>query len=291
MRFLRVLVGFIILVAAASAAEIKIKVVDPRSAAVAGAQVELFHGNDATPAAVQISSPEGLAVFRGIEPAALRVRILAVGFAEQTADIAAADSGTTTVQLRLAPATETVSVTATRTPVQSNAAGADVESLNSGQLEVMRPVAADDALHFLPGAVVATTGQRGGLSSLFVRGGDSTYNKVIVDDVPVNDPGGTFDFGVLPLEGADRLEFVRGAQSTLYGSDAMTSVVQVFTRTGSTARSRTALRRGRRESRDAQTVMRHSPEPMAASTTTCSGISSTPWVRDPTTITPTRSRV
>ena len=50
----------------------------------------------------------------------------------------------------------------------------------------------------------------------------------------MNDPGGTFDFGVLPLAGADRLEFVRGAQSTLYGSDAMTSVVQVFTRTGST---------------------------------------------------------
>ena len=106
--------------------------------------------------------------------------------------------------------------------------------LNAGQLEVMRPVAADDALHFLPGAVVSTQGQRGGLSSLFVRGGESTYNKVIVDGVPVNDPGGIFDFGVLPLAGADRMEFVRGAQSTLYGSDAMTSVVQVFTRSGST---------------------------------------------------------
>ena len=138
------------------------------------------------------------------------------------------------MKLHLAPATETVTVSATRSLVPGDAAVADVESLNAGQLEVMRPVAADDALHFLPGAVVATTGQRGGLSSLFVRGGDSTYNKVIVDDVPVNDPGGNFDFGVLPLAGADRLEFVRGAQSTLYGSDAMTSVVQVFTKTGST---------------------------------------------------------
>jgi len=82
---------------------------------------------------------------------------------------------------------------------------------------------------------VDTAGQRGGIASLFVRGGDSRYNKVIVDDVPVNEPGGTFDFGVLPLAEADRLEFVRGAQSTLYGSDAMTSVVQVWTRTGSTA--------------------------------------------------------
>jgi outer membrane cobalamin receptor len=82
--------------------------------------------------------------------------------------------------------------------------------------------------------VVATAGQRGGLSSLFVRGGDSRYNKVIVDGVAVNDPGGTIDLGTLPLFEADRLEFSRGAQSTLYGSDAMTSVVQVWSRTGNT---------------------------------------------------------
>ena len=234
MRFLRIFTGFIVLVAAASAAELRIKVVDPQSAAVAGAQVELFRGDNATPAAIQTTSPEGLAVFRRVEAGPFRVRILAAGFAVQTTDVASSDAEPATVRLRLAPAAETVTVSATRTPVPTNAAGADVESLSSGQLEVMRPVAADDALHFLPGAVVGTAGQRGGLSSLFVRGGDSTYNKVIVDDVPVNDPGGTFDFGVLPLAGADRLEFVRGAQSTLYGSDAMTSVVQVFTRTGST---------------------------------------------------------
>jgi outer membrane cobalamin receptor len=51
----------------------------------------------------------------------------------------------------------------------------------------MNPVAADDALRFLPGAVVNTAGQRGGLSSLFVRGGDSNYNKVIVDGVSVTE--------------------------------------------------------------------------------------------------------
>ena len=50
----------------------------------------------------------------------------------------------------------------------------------------------------------------------------------------VDEPGGTFDFGTLPLTESDRLEFVRGAQSTLYGSDAMTSVMQIWTRTGNT---------------------------------------------------------
>ena len=134
----------------------------------------------------------------------------------------------------MATAAETVVVTATRTPVPSQAAGAQVDTLSSQQLEVMQPIAADDALRFLPGAVVNTAGQRGGISSLFVRGGESTYNKVIVDGVAIDNPGETFDFGALPLAQADRLEFVRGAQSTLYGSDAMTSVVQVWTRTGST---------------------------------------------------------
>jgi len=232
MRFFGNFVSVLVLLAAASAADLKIKVVDPQSVAVAGAQVELFRGESSTPAAIETTSADGLAIFRGADAALYRARILAAGFAEQSVDISASEVAT--VSLRLAPASETVNVSATRTLVPGSVAGADVEILSAGQLEVMRPVAADDALHFLPGAVVSTAGQRGGLSSLFVRGGESTYNKVIVDGVPVNDPGGIFDFGVLPLAGADRLEFVRGSQSTLYGSDAMSSVVQVFTHTGST---------------------------------------------------------
>jgi vitamin B12 transporter len=220
-------------VTTAFAADLKVKVVDPQSVAFFGALVELLPETGGNPSAVETTSAEGLAIFHDISGGHLRVRVLAAGFGVQIAEVASAED-TMTVQLRLAPTAETVVVTATRTLVPASEAGADVESLNSGQLEVMRPVAADDALHFLPGAIVATSGQRGGLSSLFVRGGDSTYNKVIVDEVPVNDPGGTFDFGTLSLAGTERLEFVRGAQSTLYGSDAMTSVVQVFTRTGST---------------------------------------------------------
>jgi outer membrane cobalamin receptor len=98
----------------------------------------------------------------------------------------------------------------------------------------MHPPDASDAIRFLPGAIVDSAGQRGGLASLFVRGGDSRYNKVIVDGVSITDPGGTFDFGTLPLAEADRVEFMRGTQSTLYGSDAMTSVVQVWSHTDST---------------------------------------------------------
>jgi vitamin B12 transporter len=216
-----------------ASAEIKVKVVDPQDAAVAGAQVQLLKVGKPNPAAVQSTSAEGQVIFRETASSSYRVQVLAPGFALETVDLSAT-SDAITIKLRLATAAETIVVTATRTPVLSQAAGADVSTLSSQQLEVMQPIAADDTLRFLPGAVVNTAGQRGGISSLFVRGGESTYNKVIVDGVAIDNPGETFDFGSLPLTQADRIEFVKGAQSTLYGSDAMTSVVQVWTRTGST---------------------------------------------------------
>jgi outer membrane cobalamin receptor len=233
MQFVRSVIVVISLLAAAFAAEIKIKVVDPQSAVVAGAQVVLAPQGSATPLAVATTSADGVVVFRDSTSQPLQARILARGFAEKVVDVSSS-AEVVTAELALAPTAETVVVTATRGPVLSEAAGADVEVLSGGQIEVMNPVSADGAIRFLPGAVVNTAGQRGGLSSLFVRGGDSTYNKVIVDGVTVNEPGGTFDFGTLPLTEADHMEFVRGAQSTLYGSDAMTSVVQLWTRTGST---------------------------------------------------------
>jgi vitamin B12 transporter len=238
---MRVSVGFLVgvvlsfcfsLSLAAAAADLNVKVVDPQSAAVAGAQVSLIRAKGGRVLATQTTSAEGIAPLRTDTDGPYQIRVLAPGFAAETVDISS--QAEITVNLRLATGAETVVVTATRTPVVGEAAGADVDSLSGAQLTTMQPIAADDVMRFLPGAVVNTAGQRGGLSSLFVRGGESNYNKVIVDGVTVNEPGGTFDFGTLSLEQGDRMEFVRGAQSTLYGSDAMTSVVQVWTRAGST---------------------------------------------------------
>ncbi|HUK46327.1 MAG TPA: TonB-dependent receptor [Terriglobales bacterium] len=226
-----------VLSASALAAQFTVTVVDPRSAVVPGAQVELFTKTSSRPIAVESTSAQGVAQFQNLAAAPERIHVLAAGFAEQWSTVSATSPETRnglTMALRLAPASETVVVTATRTPLPSDESGASMSLLSAAQLETMRPISAGDALRFLPGAVVNTAGQRGGLSSLFVDGGDSRYNKVIVDGVPVNDPGGTFDFGVLPLFQADRVEFLRGAQSTLYGSDAMSSVVQVWSQTGST---------------------------------------------------------
>jgi vitamin B12 transporter len=232
---MRVLFGVslaLVLSAVVFAADLTVKVVDPQSAVVAGAEVQLVHKGGSRVLATQTTSAEGVVVFHVGGRELYEVRVLAPGFAAASVEISR-EVGST-IQLQLATASETVVVSATRTPVPSEAAGADVEVLSAAQLTTMQPISANDAVRFLPGSVINTSGQHGGLSSLFVRGGESRYNKVIVDGVTINEPGGTFDFGTLPLERADRMEFVRGAQSTLYGSDAMTSVVQVWTGTGNT---------------------------------------------------------
>jgi len=224
---------------AAFSQDFDLRVVDPQSAAVARAKVSLLR-DDGKIVASQFSDATGYVLFHlghVVGLTGLKIEVLAPGFAREVVPAPISDKEVVSdfvIGLRLATASETVVVSATRTPVAGEAAGADVDTLNGPQLTTMQPIAADDVIRFLPGAVINTAGQRGGLSSLFVRGGESNYNKVIVDGVTINEPGGTFDFGTLSLAQGDRMEFVRGAQSTLYGSDAMTSVLQTWTHTGST---------------------------------------------------------
>src|SRR5581483_10648209 len=233
MRSIRPVLCLLILVASGFGAEIKVKVVDQQSAAVSGAEVILLRSGNTRPVAIRNTFADGTAILTLAPGSEYQLRVLAPGFAPEELSVPASTSSLT-VKLHVASTTETVVVTATRTPVPEQEAGASVSVLNRDELLLTQPVAAADALRFLPGAIVETAGQRGGLASLFVRGGDSRDNKVIIDGVPANEPGGTFDFGVVPLQQVERLELLRGTQSTLYGSDAMTSVVQVWTRTGST---------------------------------------------------------
>src|ERR1017187_8293471 len=237
MRLSRVFAGVSFLLAiclvSSASAEIKIKVVDPQDAAIAGAQVQLLRPGDDALVTTQVTSAEGLAVFRETGSASYRVKVLAPGFAAEMVDLSP-HAEAVTVRLRVAPEAKTVVVTATRTPAPEQETASSISLLSGAAIETMQPTSAADALRFLPAAVVDVAGQRGGLGSLFVRGGDSRYNKVLIDGVPVNDVGGTFNSSTVPLAETDRLEFLRGAQSTLYGSDAMTSVVQIFTRSGTT---------------------------------------------------------
>ncbi|HYG97591.1 MAG TPA: TonB-dependent receptor [Terriglobales bacterium] len=232
--FVSLLFLFLTLSQASSAADLAVRVLDPQAAVVNKGRVALYRENSSVPVSVQTTSGEGVARFTGLANGNYRVSVLAPGFAAETATAQLPEMNSVTVRLSLQSVAETVEVSGARTPLTVGEAAATVEQIGPHTLRNLQPIAAVDVLGFVPGVVVAQAGRRGGLGSLFVRGGESRYNKVIVDGVPVNDPGGTFNFGLLPMEQVERVELVRGAQSALYGSDAMTSVVQMWTRTGTT---------------------------------------------------------
>ncbi|MSR36291.1 MAG: TonB-dependent receptor [Gemmatimonadetes bacterium] len=123
-------------------------------------------------------------------------------------------------------------VTATRLPLPRAAVPAAVTVLDGDELRARGVRFVADALKEVPGAAVVRTGSDGGVTSLFLRGGESDYVQVLVDGIVVNDPGGAFDLGHLTLDDVERIEVVRGPVSVLYGSDAVTGVVHVITRRG-----------------------------------------------------------
>jgi vitamin B12 transporter len=136
-----------------------------------------------------------------------------------------------------------VVVTATRLPLPADAVSVSVTVIRGQDLAARGVRTVADALRDVLGAAVARAGAQGGQTSLFLRGGESDYVKVLVDGVPVNQPGGAYDFAHLTTDAVERIELVRGPVSVLYGSDAVTGVVQVFTRTG-TGRPRASLELG-----------------------------------------------
>ncbi len=129
---------------------------------------------------------------------------------------------------RIAP----VVVTATRSPLAAGRTPASTSVVTGEQLRREGIATVVDALRRVPGVSVVQTGSYGGQTSLFMRGGESKFAKVLIDGVPVNDAGGAFDFSTLSTDNLDRIEIVRGPASVLYGSDAMAGVVQLFTRPG-----------------------------------------------------------
>ena len=129
---------------------------------------------------------------------------------------------------RVAP----VVVTATRSPIAAGHTPSSVTVVSGEQLRSQGITTLTDALRQVPGLAVVQTGSYGGATSLFIRGGESKYAKILIDGVPVNDAGGAYDLSTLSTDNLDRIEIVRGPVSVLYGSDAMAGVVQLFTRRG-----------------------------------------------------------
>jgi vitamin B12 transporter len=233
MRVFRLVICYLFLLSiSAFALDLRVRVVDPSSAVVNGARVAVY-SLDGKALGVSTTVGSGAASFKDVSGnKRVMVRVDAAGFASLETIVAAQPE--ITVKLSVAPAEHTVVVTADATPLEAAKAGAAVSALDSDTLGLLNLPSLSDNLRFVSGVSVADSGRGGGLSTLFVRGGESNYNKVILDGVPVNEDGGVFNSGVVPTYQVDRVEMARGAVSTLYGSDAMTSVTQLWSATGVT---------------------------------------------------------
>lgn len=160
-----------------------------------------------------------------------RVEVRLTGFEPASVPCASAAAGQSLrLVLNVAPIQETTIVTATRTEAPASQAGASATVFTAEDLERRQTPLVADLLMATPGSMVVRSGAPGSLTSLFVRGGESDYNKVLLDGVPLNEPGGSFYLNNLTTENLERVEIVRGAYSSLFGSDAMASVIQLFTR-------------------------------------------------------------
>ncbi len=123
---------------------------------------------------------------------------------------------------------ESVVVTATGHETPESNVGTSITVLDRRDIEQRHALSTIDLLRTIPGIVAVRSGGVGNLTGVFVRGGESTYNKVLLDGLPLNEPGGAFNFASLSPEHIERIEVLRGAHSALFGSDAMASVIQLF---------------------------------------------------------------
>jgi vitamin B12 transporter len=127
---------------------------------------------------------------------------------------------------------EEVVVVANRAPEPLYKIGSSVTVLDAADIKASQAVIAADLLAQTPGITMARAGGPGQPTSIFIRGAESDQTVVVIDGVTLNDPsttGGGFDFQNLLIGDISRMEILRGAQSTLYGSQAIGGVINIVT--------------------------------------------------------------
>src|SRR5882762_6242559 len=138
------------------------------------------------------------------------------------------------LKLQLERLSDNVVVTAQAEPTLAQETTASVTVITRDEIAARQSVTLPDLLLFVPGIAIGRTGPEGGSASVFLNGGNSSYTKVLVDGATVNEPGNAVDFSNFTLDNIDKVEVVRGAESALYGTDALAGVIQVFTHRGTT---------------------------------------------------------
>jgi vitamin B12 transporter len=128
---------------------------------------------------------------------------------------------------------ESVVVSATRFDIPLDQSPASASVINSEEMEQKQIQRVSDALREVPGLSVVQTGSPGQLTSVFTRGLRSEHTQILLDGIPINQGlQGAFNFADFTTDDIDRVEVVRGPQSTIYGPRALAGVIQIFTKQG-----------------------------------------------------------
>jgi vitamin B12 transporter len=199
-----------------------------------GATVELVseHGETALHAK---SDARGHYHFAAIPPGAYWLTARLRGFAPRRVVLRFRGGAayTYTVTLALAPVEQSVVVTATGAPEPGAQVGETVSTITAAQLRRQRPLTVSDLLAQRPGVQVVRDGAVGGLTSLFIRGGASQFTTVLLDGMPIQRPDlGYFDYATLLPAGIQQVQILRGPDSVVYGSDAISGVVALTSASG-----------------------------------------------------------
>jgi len=218
-------------------------VTDPSHRAISGAKIALSESagnlaaaNSTSGSRVETSSDaSGHFEFRA-HPGRYRISISRESFkqVEREIDISPASVRELDFQLALEPLASSVIVTAESNPVEVTSTVAPVDVITRAQIEHREETTLPNLLATEPCFSLARTGPEGAQATIFLDGGNSNYAKVLIDGAPANDSGGFIDISNFTLDSVDKIEIVHGAESAVYGSDAMAGVVQIFTHRGAT---------------------------------------------------------
>jgi vitamin B12 transporter len=210
-------------------------VTDPQGSVISDAQVSAESIPPSGSPAKIVTSGDGRFGLT-LPPGRYRVTIARDSFArtEQEISIAAGETRDLQVHLALEELSSKVVVTAQALPLDAESSPAPVTILTREQIDQRVATSLPELLATQPGFSMGRTGPEGGTASLFLDGGNSNYTKLLVDGVPANPPGGLIDFSNFTINNIDKIEIVHGAESALYGSDAMDGVIQIFTHRGTT---------------------------------------------------------
>jgi vitamin B12 transporter len=129
------------------------------------------------------------------------------------------------------PEIEEILVSASLIPIAANRSANAITIIDSEQIKLRAPSSIADLLRDVPGFAVSQSGSLGALTEIRTRGGESNHMVVLVDGIEVMDPSGSdqVNWGTFATTEIERIEIVRGPQSALSGSDAISGVINIIT--------------------------------------------------------------